>query len=83
MSEPSPRQVLYALVSAGFFLVVLLLVIGAAVAGVAPTWWTATMSIMVLRVGAWAAFRWRKTVPVLLASIFVFVVWAVGTLLVS
>ena len=83
MSEPSPRQVLYALVSAGFLLVVLLLVIGASVAGLTPTWWTATMLVMVLGVGAWAAFRWRMTVPVLLASMFVFVVWAVGTLLVS
>ncbi len=83
MIETSPRQVLYALVSAGFLLVVLALVVGAAAAGLVPTWWTVSMSVLVVAVGFWAAFRWRRTVPVLLGSIGVFVVWAVGTLLVS
>ncbi len=80
MTEPSPRQVLYALVAAGFLLVVLILVIGAAVAGLAPPWWTATMAILVVGAGVWCGLHWRRTAPVLLGSIGIFLLWAIGTL---
>ena len=80
MSEPSPRQVLYALVAGGFLLVVAILVIGAAVAGLVPIWWTWATGAAVVLVGAWSAVNWRKTATVLLVSIGVFVLWVVGTL---
>ncbi len=80
MTEPSPRQVLYALVAAGFLLVVMILVIGAAVAGLAPPWWTATMVMIVIGVGIWSGLNWRRTGPVLLGSIGIFLLWAIGTL---
>jgi hypothetical protein len=81
MSEPSPRQVLYALVAGGFIAVVAVLVVGAASAGLVPTWWTIVMSIAVVATAAWAALRWRKTGPVLGASIGLLVCWVIGTLL--
>ena len=80
MTEPSPRQVLYALVAAGFLLVVMILVIGAAVAGLTPPWWTATMSTLVIVAGVWCGLHWRRTGPVLLGSIAIFLLWAIGTL---
>ena len=81
MSEPSPRQVLYALVAGGFDLVVAILVIGAAVAGLVPAWWTALIGVAVVAVATWSAFNWRRTAPVLLAAIGLFLTWAIGTLL--
>ncbi|MFO7548883.1 MAG: hypothetical protein R6X29_08475 [Acidimicrobiia bacterium] len=81
MSEPTPRQVLYALVVAGLLVVVAVLVVGAAVAGLVPVWWT------LLTGGAWiavvvvAAIEWRKTGLVLGLGIGLFVAWAIGTLL--
>ena len=83
MSEPTPRQVLYGLVAAGFLVVVLVLIVGAASAGLTPTWWTVATSILLLLVGTWSALRWRRTVPVLLASIALLLIWTVGTLLVT
>jgi len=83
VSEPSPRQVLYALVAGGFLLVVAILVIGAAVAGLAPMWWTWAAGAAVVLVSAWTALNWRKTVPVLLVSIGLFLLWVVGTLILA
>ncbi|MGH8951888.1 MAG: hypothetical protein ACRDX9_10710 [Acidimicrobiia bacterium] len=83
MSEPSPRQVLYALVAGGFLLVVAILVIGAAVAGLVPVWWTWATGAAVVFVGAWSAVNWRKTAPVLLGSIGLFLLWVVGTLILA
>jgi hypothetical protein len=83
VSEPTPRQVLYALVAGGFVLVVSIFVAGAAVAGIVPAWWTITMTAFILVFGVWGALNWRKTVPVLLGSIGLFVVWTVGTLIVG
>ncbi len=80
MSEPTPRQVLYALVALGFVLVEVVLVIGAAAADLVPTWWTVTMAIASAGVLLFLAFRWRKTAAALLLSIGLFVVWTVGTL---
>ena len=83
MSEPSPRQVLYGLVSAGFWLVTVILAIGAAVAGLVPTWWTWSLLALLAVAGIWMAVKWKRTGPVLLVAIGLFVVWMVGTLIVS
>lgn len=82
LSEPTPRQVLYALVSGGFLFVVLVLVVGAAIAGLVPLWWTITMLAALLISSVWSAIHWRRTAPVLLISIGMFAVWTVGTLIV-
>lgn len=79
---PSERQVLYALVAGGFILVVAVLVVGAAYAGLVPTWWTITAGASTVTAGALSAMRWRDTRFVLLASILLFLGWTVGTLLV-
>lgn len=83
MTEPTPRQVLYALVAGGFIVVVLVLVIGSAVAGVSPTWWTFTMSAVLGGVTIWSTLHWRRTGPLVVMSIALLVVWTVGTLLVT
>lgn len=79
---PSERQVLYALVSAGFVVVVAVLVIGAAYAGLVPVWWSVVGGASTLVVGGLSALRWRDTRFVLLTSILLFLGWTVGTLLV-
>ena len=81
MSETSPRQVLYALVAVGFLLVVAVLVIGAASAGLVPTWWTVAMAALVVASGACAGFNWRKTAVLLAIAIGLLIVWTVGTLI--
>lgn len=81
MSEPTPRQVLYALVAGGFLVVVAILSIGAAVAKLVPTWWTLTMGSCLVLAATWTALRWRRTGPVLMIAIGLFVAWTVGTLL--
>lgn len=82
MSEPTPRQVLYALVAAGFLIVVAVLTVGGAVSGLAPTWWTMVLAVLVLAAGFWTAFNWRRTGIVLLVAIGLFLTWMVGTLVV-
>lgn len=79
---PSERQVLYALVAGGFVVVVAVLVIGAAYAGLVPMWWSLAGGTATLAVGGLSALRWRDTRFVLLASILLFLSWTVGTLLV-
>lgn len=83
MSEPTPRQVLYALVALGFVLVEVVLVVGAAVADIVPIWWTIAMSILSSAVLVYLVIWWRKTVWALLLSIGLFTVWTVGTLVVA
>ena len=83
MSEPSPRQVLYALVSGGFVLVVGILIGGAAVAGLVPLWWTIVTTLMTISVAAWSALNWRRTAVVLALAIGLFLAWAVGTLILA
>lgn len=79
---PSERQVLYALVAGGFVVVVAVLVVGAAYAGLVPMWWSVTAGVTTAVVAALSAMRWRDTRFVLLASILLFLGWTVGTLLV-
>lgn len=81
MSEPTPRQVLYALVAGGFLVVVAVLVVGAAVAGLVPGWWTGVTGSAVVVAAAWSASNWRRTGAVLIISIGLLLVWTVGTLL--
>lgn len=83
MSEPSPRQVLYALVSGGFVLVVGILIGGAAVAGLVPLWWTIATTLVTISVAAWSALNWRRTAVVLALAIGLFLAWAVGTLILA
>ena len=83
MSEPTPRQILYALVAGGLLLVVGALVIGAAVSGLAPTWWTWVMGVTLAIASIWSALNWRKTVLVVIVAIGLFVAWSIGTLIVA
>lgn len=78
--ETTPRQVLYSLVAAGFILVVAVLTIGAAAAGLTPRWWSATLALMIAVSGTWIVGNWRRTAVVLSLSIGLFVVWLIGTL---
>ena len=60
----------------------ILLVAGAAYAGLVPAWWSVVGGPATLIVGGVSALRWRDTRFVLLASIMLFLAWTVGTLLV-
>lgn len=80
VSETTPRQVLYGLVAGAFLAVVVTLIIGGAVAGLVPTWWSALMASLVLGSAIWTAFNWRRTGRALGLSIGLFVVWMIGTL---
>ncbi|HSK06419.1 MAG TPA: hypothetical protein VK990_02780 [Acidimicrobiia bacterium] len=83
MSEPSPRQVLYALVAGGFVLVVGVLIGGAAVAGLVPTWWTIATTLAAGSVAVWSALNWRRTAVLLMLAIGLFLAWTVGTLVLA
>jgi hypothetical protein len=83
VSEPSPRQVLYALVAGGFVVVVGVLISGAAVAGLVPMWWTIATAVLVISVAAWSAFNWRRTAVVLVLAIGLFLAWVIGTLILA
>ena len=83
MNEPSPRQVLYALVAGGFLAVVAVVIVGAAVAGLVPAWWSIVMAAGLVAIAIWSAINWRRTAPVLLISIGLLVIWAAGTLIVA
>jgi hypothetical protein len=81
--EPTPRQVLYGLVAAGFHLVVLALIVGAGVTGVVSIAWTLAMTVLWLAFVVWSAANWRRTIPVLLSAMGLFLFWAVATLLLA
>ncbi len=83
MSEPTPRQVLYALVAGAFLLVVAVLTAAAAAARLVPLWWTVVSFALLAGSGVWMAFNWRRTATVLLLSISLFIGWTVGTLILS
>jgi hypothetical protein len=83
VSEPSPRQVLYALVAAGFLAVVAILIAGAAIVGLVPPWWSIVMAAGLVAIGVWSGLNWRETVLVLLVSIGYFVIWMIGTLILA
>jgi hypothetical protein len=81
--ETTPRQVLYALVATGFVVVVAILTIGGAAAGLVPTWWSALLAITIVLVGTWIAQNWRSTTVVLLLAIGLFLMWMIGTLILA
>lgn len=81
--EPTPRQLLYALVAGGFVLVVAILTIGGAAAGFAPTWWSALLAITIVLTGTWIAQNWRSTMVVLVLAIGLFLMWMIGTLILA
>lgn len=83
MSEPTPRQVLYALVAAGFVVVVIILTAGAAMAGLVPTWWSVTLAVAIAAAGVWMAMNWRRTAVMLLLAIGLFIAWLVGTVILA
>ncbi len=80
MTEPTERQVLYAIVAGAFLIVVAVLVVFAAVAGLSPGWWTSVMGMLLLTAMIYAGSHWRSTGRVLGVSIGLFLVWTVGTL---
>jgi hypothetical protein len=71
------------MVAAGFLVVVLALLVGAAITGVVPISWTMVMAVLWLVVAAWSALNWRRTIPVLLSAIGLFLFWAVATVLIA
>lgn len=85
MSQPetTPRQVLYALVGGGFVIVVAILTIGAASAGLVPLWWSSILALAIALAGTWIAQNWRSTGSVLLFAIALFVLWLIGTLILA
>lgn len=83
MTEPTERQVLYALVGVGFMVIVGVLVVFAQVVGLVPTWWTGVAATAWLGSAALVAVQWRRTGRVLLVTIGLFIGWTVGTLVVA
>ncbi len=83
MSETTPRQVLHGLVAAGFVLMVIVLAAGGAFSGLTPTWWSVVLGVLVLTGGVWMAFNWKRTGPVRLIAIGLFLIWMIGTLVVA
>ncbi len=83
MTEPTPRQVLYALVAGGFLIVAGVLTAGAAIAGLVPVWWTVAMSSLLAVAAVWSGLNWRKTSLVLVLAMGLFLAWTVGTLLLA
>ncbi len=81
--ETTPRQVLYALVAGGFLVIVGVLIVGAAAAGLVPIWWTIVTASILLVAAFWTLLNWRRTGPVLLYSIGLFTLWTVGTLILA
>jgi len=80
MSQPTERQVLYALVSLALFVVVAVLAIVAGTVGVSPWSWSVAFAVLWLVTAGIGAVQWRRTGRLLLLSVTVFVVWVVGTL---
>lgn len=83
MSEPTPRQVLYAIVSAALLVVILVLIVGAASAGLVPVWWTALGGLALLLIAIWSVFQWRRTARLLMLSIGLLAVWFAVTIVVA
>lgn len=82
MTQPSERQVLYALVAGGFLVVVGVLIAGAQAVGIVESWWTLLTGAMWLVSALIVGFQWRRTGRVLAVTIGLFVFWTVGTLVV-
>lgn len=81
MTQPTERQVLYALVAGAWFVVVAVLATVAAAVGVSPVGWTVIFACGWVAAAVAGALQWRRTGRLLALSLLVFVVWAAGTLL--
>jgi hypothetical protein len=75
-TQPTPRQVLYGLVAAGFHLVVG--VLGWGSAGLAPAWWNWGLAVVWVVLAGYLLFRWRRTGVALALTIGEFVAWTIG-----
>lgn len=76
MPEPTPRQLLYAVVAGGFHLVVGVLAIASV--PLAPTWWTIVVAIVWLAAALVIGLNWRRTALALALSLAGFAAWTVG-----
>lgn len=74
------RQVLYGLVSAGFHLVVLVLILAGR--PLVPGWWSWSTAIAWLLVTITGILTWRRTARLLMMTIGLFLAWAIGTIIV-
>lgn len=81
MTEPTERQVLYALVSAAWFAVVATLAVVAAVVGLSPPTWSVVFAVGWVVSAALGFRQWRRTGRLVVVSVLLFVAWTVGTLL--
>lgn len=81
MTEPTERQVLYAIVAGAWFAVVAVLAVVAGYVGLSPTAWSVAFGIGWFAAAIVATRHWRRTGRLLMLSLGVFVVWAAGTLL--
>ncbi len=77
--EPTPRQVLYAIVAGAFHVVVGVLAVASV--GLAPMWWTVGVFLGWAIVAAVIIRQWRRTGLVLGLSILGFAIWTVGAAL--
>lgn len=73
---PTPRQVLYGLVSAAFHAVVGVLAWGSI--GLVPSWWNWAVAVTWVGLAGFLVARWRRTGLALGLTIGEFVVWTVG-----
>lgn len=78
---PTPRQVLYAVVAAGFHVVVGVLIVASS--ALYPGWWTAASAVVWAVLAVLIGLRWRRTGLVLGVSILGFVAWTAGAALLS
>jgi hypothetical protein len=76
VEEPTPRQVLYAMVAGAFHVVVGILAVASA--GLAPAWWTVAVGLGWAILALVIVWKWRRTGLVLGMSIFGFIVWTAG-----
>jgi predicted nicotinamide N-methyase len=74
------RRVLYALVAAGFAVVVAVLAVAALVYEIGPAWWSWATLGLTASLAVVGALRWRRTGFVLGCSVGLFVVWTIGVL---
>ncbi len=81
MTAPTERQVLYGLVAAAWLVVVAVLAGAAVAVGWSPVGWSLAFAVIWAVAAVWAIRNWRATGRLLLVSVAVFAVWAVGALL--
>jgi hypothetical protein len=81
VSEPTERQVLYAIVAAAWLVIVGVLAAAAAFVDLSPPEWSVLFAVVWAVAVGWAVRQWRRTGRLLLVAVTVFAIWMVGTLL--